>query len=88
MHNNESTKIYSYLRAGLPVVSEAGFPNDRVVRESALGWVVPGGDAAQLAERVMEAAHFSWDRDAGVRYILEHHTWDKRALAYQAILPG
>jgi len=30
MHNNESTKIYHYLRVGLPVVSEAGFPNDPV----------------------------------------------------------
>ena len=44
MHNNESTKIYHYLRVGLPVVSEEGFPNDYVVRESGLGSVVPSDD--------------------------------------------
>ena len=36
-HNNESSKIYHYLRAGLPVVSEAGFPNDNVVCRVAPG---------------------------------------------------
>jgi glycosyltransferase involved in cell wall biosynthesis len=86
MHNNESTKIYSYLRAGLPVVSEAGFPNDDVVRESGLGWVVPNGDLENMADRVADAAHAAWDRYAGVRYVLEHHTWDQRARVYDRIL--
>jgi glycosyltransferase involved in cell wall biosynthesis len=86
MHNNESTKIYSYLRAGLPVVSEAGFPNDDVVRESGLGWVVPNGDLEHMADKVAEAIRAPWDREAGVRYILEHHTWDQRALVYDRIL--
>jgi hypothetical protein len=87
MHNNESSKIYHYLRAGLPVVSEAGFPNDDVVRHSGLGWVVANGDLEGMADRVLEAAHASWDRAAGIRYILDHHTWDKRALVYDRILP-
>ncbi|MGQ0713957.1 MAG: hypothetical protein ACT4PJ_09505 [Gemmatimonadaceae bacterium] len=86
MHNNESTKIYHYLRAGLPVVSEAGFPNDHIVVESGHGHVVDTGALQTIADRALEAAHATWDRDRAIRYILEHHTWEKRAEVYDRIL--
>lgn len=86
MHNNESTKIYHYLRAGLPVVSEEGFPNDYVVRESGLGFVVSSEAMDQMAERIVEACHREWDRNAAVRYILDRHTWDSRAQVYQSVM--
>ena len=86
MHNNESTKIYHYLRAGLPVVSEAGFPNDYVVTESGLGHVVENGDLEVMAGRIIESAHADWDRDKAIRYILTHHTWEKRAEIYDRLL--
>lgn len=86
MHNNESTKIYHYLRAGLPVVTESGFPNDDVVRRSGLGFVVESGDMSATAQRVEEAAHSTWDRDAAVSYIMENHTWDTRAGVYHRLL--
>lgn len=86
MHNNESTKIYHYLRAGLPVVSEAGFPNDHVVRESGLGFVVDNGDLERMAERVIEAATRSWEREHAIDYVLRHHTWDRRAEQYDRLL--
>jgi hypothetical protein len=85
-HNNESTKIYHYLRAGLPVVSEAGFPNDHVVTESRLGFVVESDNMEALATRVLEAARCRWDRDCAIRYILDHHTWQKRVLTYAPLL--
>jgi glycosyltransferase involved in cell wall biosynthesis len=88
MHNNESTKIYHYLRAGLPVVSEAGFPNDHVVRESGLGHVVENGELNQMADRILESVHALWDRERAIRYILAHHTWEKRAEIYDRILRG
>jgi glycosyltransferase involved in cell wall biosynthesis len=81
-HNNESTKIYHYLRAGLPVVSEAGFPNDHVVVESGLGCVVDSGDMELMAQAVVEAARREWNRERSIRYILEHHTWEKRVEEY------
>jgi hypothetical protein len=86
MHNNESTKIYHYLRAGLPVVSEAGFPNDHVVTESGLGDVVPNGDMVLMAERVDAAIQRDWDRHAGVAYVLANHTWDCRAAVYDRVI--
>ncbi len=86
MHNNESTKIYHYLRAGLPVISEAGFPNDQVVTESGLGEVVPNGNMEFMAERAAAAARTDWDRNAAVGYILGHHTWDCRAAIYDRVI--
>jgi hypothetical protein len=86
MHNNESTKIYHYLRAGLPVVSEAGFPNDDVVRESGLGYVVENGALERMADCVAEAARRHWHRAAAVDYVLRAHTWDVRAGVYDRLL--
>jgi glycosyltransferase involved in cell wall biosynthesis len=86
MHNNESTKIYHYLRAGLPVVSESGFPNDHVVTSSGLGFLVENEDMEEMAERVAEAASAVWDRNAAIEYILDHHTWDRRAAVYDQVL--
>jgi glycosyltransferase involved in cell wall biosynthesis len=88
LHNNESTKIYAYLRAGLPTVSEAGFPNDRVVREAGLGYVAANGDLEGMADAALEAAARPWDRQAAIAYILDHHTWDRRAALYEPILRG
>ncbi len=86
MHNNESSKIYHYLRAGLPVVSESGFPNDYVVREAECGRVVDGGDVHVLAEAIIEAARTPWDRARAVRYILANHTWAQRVQVYDRLL--
>jgi glycosyltransferase involved in cell wall biosynthesis len=86
MHNNESTKIYHYLRAGLPIVSEAGFPNDNVVHESGLGLVIESGRLDLFAAAVEDALARRWDRDAGRRYVLDHHTWDRRCEVYRDLL--
>ena len=86
MHNNESTKIYHYLRMGLPVVSEAGFPNDHIVTESGLGFVVENGNLELMAEQVKQAAQTDWNRAHAINYILENHTWDKRVEIYDSII--
>jgi len=82
MHHNESTKIYHYLRAGLPVISEAGLPNASLITESRLGFVVENGNLELMAHKIVEAANKHWDRDYAINYILKHHTWDKRAEVY------
>jgi hypothetical protein len=85
-HNNESTKIYHYLRAGLPVVTESGFPNEYLIHESGLGFVVPAGRMDLLAHKTAEAASTTWDRRRAVDYILSGHTWDIRVAAYDSVL--
>jgi glycosyltransferase involved in cell wall biosynthesis len=86
MHNNESSKIYHYLRAGLPVVSESGFPNDYVVRESRCGIVVQSGDMRALTDAILTAGRATWDKTYAINYICENHTWDKRAAVYDHLL--
>jgi len=86
MHDNESSKICYYLRAGLPVVSERGFPNDHVVTQSRLGFVVNNGDIESMAEKIEDAAHAQWNRDFAVQYILDRHTWYKRVEAYARLM--
>ncbi len=85
MHNNESTKIYHYLRAGLPMVSESGFPNDHVVTASGLGTVVPNGDMAAMAQHILDAAtrFTESERQHAMTFIKEQHSWDVRAEAYR-----
>jgi hypothetical protein len=86
LHNNESTKIYYYLRVGLPVLSEEGFPNDHIVGESQLGFTVENGNMALLAQKIGEATRQSWDRDYAIRYILDNHTWDKRVEVHDQLI--
>jgi hypothetical protein len=86
MHNNESTKIYHYLRAGIPVVSERGFPNEHVIEESGLGIVAENGNIEIMARRIEEATHTMWDRDSAIQYILANHTWHKRAETYAELI--
>jgi glycosyltransferase involved in cell wall biosynthesis len=86
MHNNESSKIYHYLRAGLPVVSERGFPNDYLIEESRLGFSCKSGDMELLAETIEQAVHTKWDRNSAIQYILNHHTWDSRVDCYDKLI--
>jgi hypothetical protein len=86
MHNNESTKIYHYLRAGLPMVTESGFPNENVALESGLAEVVRAGDMEEMGAQVRRLAVEQRDRDRAVRYILERHTWEHRAETYHEVL--
>ena len=85
-NHNESTKIYHYLRAGLPTVCEAGFPNQGLVEEARLGKVTPNGSPGAMAEAVEEAARSDWDREHATRLVIERHSWAGRAKTYGEIL--
>ena len=67
------------------MVSESGFPNDDVVRQAGLGFVVDSGDMRGMAQRVEDASRATWDRATAVRYIMEHHTWDTRVEVYEQL---
>ena len=85
VQHNESSKLYYYLRTGLPVVSEAPIPNNRVIEEARCGLIAPYGDDDTLAEMVEAAARRPWDRAQAVRYVLAFHTWDRRMQVYQQL---
>lgn len=86
MHNNESTKIYHYLRAGLPFVAERGFPNDDVAARSGLALHVDPGDTEGMADALADAIGREWDRERGVDTVLAAHTWAHRAAVYDRLL--
>ena len=86
IQHDEASKLYYYLRAGLPVVSEAPVPNNHLVTESGLGFVAPYGDDALMAELIEAAANRAWDRQSAQAYILAHHTWRRRIQVYERIL--
>ena len=85
-NQNESTRIYHYLRAGLPTVCEAGYPNERLVTDLDLGFLVENGAIEAIADAVDEAIERTWDRTGAVQAMLDHHTWDARARVYEPIL--
>lgn len=86
MHNNESTKIYHYLRAGLPFVSERGFPNDDLARRSGLALHVDPGDTEGMTDALEDAVVREWDRERGPAAVLGEHTWAHRAAVYDRLL--
>jgi glycosyltransferase involved in cell wall biosynthesis len=86
VQHNESSKIYYYLRTGLPVVAEAPIPNCDVIRESGLGAIVDYQDSAAMVDAIADAAHREWDRAGAIRYVLARHTWDERAATYDRVI--
>lgn len=85
---NESSKLYYYLRAGLPVVSEDPIPNNDLLETSGLGIRVAYDDAVEMAEAVEAAVYTDWPRAAGIALVLEKHTWKHRARSYRELFPG
>lgn len=39
-----------------------------------------------LAALIEEAVHAAWPREGAIAYVLEHHTWEKRAREYADII--
>jgi hypothetical protein len=85
VQDNESSKMYYYLRTGLPVVCERPVPNATLIETTAMGAIVDYDDVEGLAESAARLA-FSPPRVDGIgEYMLRHHSWDVRARLYDAI---
>lgn len=86
VQHNESSKIYYYLRTGLPVVSEAPVPNNHVIQEARLGYISEYRDDPMMVDMIEAALHKNWDRGSAVDYILKNHTWNKRVDIYDRVI--
>jgi hypothetical protein len=86
VQHNESSKLYYYLRTGLPVVSEAPVPNNDLIASANLGFIGPYGDDQTMADLIDAATRTAWRRDRAIAYMLAHHTWDQRARIYETRL--
>lgn len=85
LFDSEISKLYAYLRAGLPVVAESGIANQHLVEETGWGAVTEYGNASEMATAVEH-----W-RDAGrnaavAAYMASTQSWSQRATELSAIL--
>ena len=86
VQHNESSKIYYYLRTGLPTVSESPVPNNFLLQNTGMGYVAEYGNDLMIAEMVESAIHHVWPRQEGMRYIINNHSWDQRVETYQSVI--
>lgn len=84
--HNESSKLYYYLRTGLPVVSEAPVPNNFLIDTTGMGHVADYGDDRTLVDMVENAIDREWPRQEGIRYMMENHSWEQRVETYDEVL--
>jgi len=84
--HNESSKLYYYLRSGLPVVSEDGIPNNNLIDESGLGMVVPYDDPEAMVKSALVALQTNWETRRAIDYMKAHHLWEHRAEVYQQLI--
>jgi len=82
VQDNESSKLYCYLRTGLPVVCERGVPNAWLIEETGLGAMVDYDDVEHFAQAVARVAReMPKDEQVG-DYMAREHSWNARAALY------
>jgi len=86
--HNESSKIYYYLRTGLPVISDNSIPNNNLISKTGLGFIAGYGNDKEFADLVDKAVCIDWGqkRNEAIRYILNNHTWEKRVEIYDKLI--
>jgi glycosyltransferase involved in cell wall biosynthesis len=84
--DNESSKIYYYLRTGLPVVCEHSVPNRSLIEETRCGAIVPYGDIDAMTDAAAELIVAPRDVDRIAQYMVREHSWDARAALYDQVL--
>ncbi|MFM8560101.1 MAG: hypothetical protein ACKOC6_10980 [bacterium] len=83
---SELSKLYYYLRGGLPIVTESTVPNRTLVAETGHGAIAAYDDLDDFAHRVLEALRLPARDERVMRHMAEHHSWLARARVYDAVL--
>jgi glycosyltransferase involved in cell wall biosynthesis len=78
---NDLSKIYNYLRAGLPVVSEECIVNNDLIGTTGLGRIFEFGNISDLENRIIEVLNtdFEQQRIETKGYMAKEHSWKQRA---------
>src|SRR6202035_1980493 len=75
IQDNESSKIYYYLRTGLPVVCERGVPNSWLLEQTANGAVVDYCDILGMVEAAIRFTKSPPELNGLVKHMVEKHSW-------------
>lgn len=82
--DNDISKMYNYLRGGLPVLSEERIVNNDLIESTGWGLIFGYGDVADLREKALSLIHDApRGAPAGVReFMIREHSWDRRVDLY------
>jgi len=84
--DNEASKIYYYLRGGLPVIAENPLSNSGLVDDVQYGEKVPYGNLEAISQAIIQwANHGKERREQVMSYMKHHHSWEKRIEVYDSI---
>jgi hypothetical protein len=86
VQDNESSKIYYYLRTGMPVICEESVPNIAIIQETGRGTIVPYGDIEAMADAAASQVRARHDVERVAQYMIANHSWDARARIYDPVL--
>jgi hypothetical protein len=84
--HNESSKIYYYLRTGLPVLCERPVPNADLVTSAGCGALVDLDDVKTMAAVAEDLAVRRQRFDDVAETTAREHSWDERAARYTSII--
>ena len=88
LQDNESSKIYYYLRTGLPIVCEEPVPNRLLIEETGCGAIVPYDQIQAMSDAAAELVWAPRNADHIANYMVKKHSWDARAALYDPVLRG
>ncbi len=85
VQDNESSKIYYYLRTELPTILESPIPNRWLVEQTGHGAIVPLNDVEQMADAAASFAGRRQSVNGVAEWMVREHSWDERAGRYQTL---
>lgn len=84
--DNESSKIYYYLRTALPIVCERPVPNAWLITETDHGTLVDYDDVDALSDAAVKLVAAPPAVNGLPEYMVRHHSWDVRAALYDPVM--
>ncbi|MFH0994216.1 MAG: hypothetical protein V1844_01770 [Pseudomonadota bacterium] len=84
--DNDLSKIYNYLRGGLPVLSEAPVVNNDLIQQTGLGRIFRFDDMADLianAISLLDNPPTPERRNAVMAFMSTEHSWERRVAVYE-----
>jgi hypothetical protein len=88
--DNDMSKIFTYLRGGLPVLSEEPIVNNRLVRQTGYGKTFTYGDLDELvfqAVQLLEKPPLA-ERERVMQFMVSEHSWERRVDTYVELFRG
>ena len=87
--DNDVSKIFNYLRGGLPVLTEDPILTNKLVKQTGLGKIFMYGNVDDLISNALELLDNPMKqkkKEAVMKFMIEHHSWEKRVKDYALFL--